>query len=161
MKTSSLVFFLAACFALLAGSGCENISTTPGGDSNRVISGTINFNSELTLPPGTEVLVRLVDTAGLAQVRTAASKDLPMADRPRTEPTPQVLAEQIIKPTVSGPVPFRLEYTADDAMLRHGLNIEARISYGGRVRLRTVTSRAITLANAAKPQEVWVEAVAR
>lgn len=161
MKTPSLVLFLAACLALLAGSGCENLSTTAGGDANRVISGTVRFNSELTLPPDAEVLVRLVDTAGLTQVRSAASKDLPMADRPRTEATPQVLAEQTIKPTVAGPVPFRLEYIADDGMLRHGLNIEARISYGGRVRLRTVNSRAITPGNATKPQEVWVEAVAR
>jgi uncharacterized lipoprotein YbaY len=58
-------------------------------------------------------------------------------------------------------VAFRIEYNADDSLLRHGLNIDARISYGGRVRLRTVNTRAVTLGNAGDPHAVWVESVAR
>lgn len=161
MKKFSLILFLAGCAALLAGGGCMHLDTRPAGDPNRVISGTVNFRSDLVLPADTEVVVRLIDVSAVAQTRSAANKDLPVVDRPRAELPPQVLGEQTIKAPAAGPVAFRIEYHADDALLRHGLNLEARISYGGRVRLRTVNTRAVTLGNATNMQEIWVEAVAR
>jgi uncharacterized lipoprotein YbaY len=160
MKKSLFLFLLAGCLALVAG-GCAHLSTTAGGDSNRVIRGTVNFRGDLVLPADAEVVVRLVDNAALAQKRSGASSDLPVVNQARAPVAPQLLGEQTIKAPPAGPVAFSIEYTADDGLLRHGLNLEARISYGGRVRLRTVTTRAVTLGNSTDPHAIWVEAVAR
>lgn len=161
MKKNPLLLRLALGAALLAGGGCAAINTTAGGETNRVIAGTVNFRGDFVLPADAEVVVRLIDAAAVGRERSLANKDLPLVDRPKAEPAPQVLGEQTIKAPAAGPVPFRIDYNADDELLRHGLNLDARISYGGRVRLRTVTTRAVTLGNAADPHEVWVEAVAR
>lgn len=160
MKKISFALLLAGCAAWLTG-GCAHLSTTAGSDTNRVISGTVNFPGDLVLPADTVVLVRLIEAAGTGQSRATANKDLPVVDRPRAELTAQVLGEQTIKAPPAGPVAFRIEYSADDSLLRHGLNLEARISFGGRVRFRTVTTRAVTLGNATDPHAIWVEAVAR
>ncbi len=160
MKKISFVLLLVGCAVWLTG-GCAHLSTTAGGDTNRVISGTVNVPGELVLPADAEVLVRLVDAAAVGQSRAAANQDLPVMDRPRADLTAQVLGEQTIKAPPAGPVAFRIEYSADDSLLRHGLNLEARISFGGRVRFRTVTTRAVTPGNAADPHAIWVEAVAR
>lgn len=161
MKKSPFALLVVAGLALLAGAGCENITTSSGGNPNRVVTGTVNFHADGALPPDAEVVVKLIDTAGTAQMRSAINRDLPVASQPKAEPVPQVLAEQTIKAPERGPIPFRMEYTADDELLRHGLNLEARISYRGRVQMRTVNFRVLTSTNATKPQEVWVEAVAR
>ena len=161
MKKIPLVCLTVLCAALLAGAGCGSITTTAGGDTNRVITGTVNFRGDLVLPPDAEVVVRLFDASAIGQARSAAARDLPVVDRPKAPPTPQVLGEQTIKAPPAGPVAFRIEYNADDSLLRHGLNIDARISYGGRVWLRTVNTRAVTLGNAGDPHAVWVESVAR
>jgi uncharacterized lipoprotein YbaY len=160
MKNLPFLPIIAACVTLLVG-GCGHITTTVEGDANRVIVGTVNFRGDLVLPPDAEVVVRLVDASATNQARSVANKDLPVVDRPRAELTAQVLGEQTIKAPTAGPVAFRIEYRADDALLRHGLNLDARISYGGRVRLRTVNTRAVTLGNATDMHEIWVEPVAR
>ena len=59
------------------------------------------------------------------------------------------------------PVPFRIEYQASDNVLRHGVNVDARISYGGKVRFRTVQAHLMTLASSPFAHEVAVEPVAR
>lgn len=161
MKKIPLVCLTVLWAALLAGAGCGSITTTVGGDTNRVITGTVNFRGDLVLPPDAEVVVRLIDASAVGQVRSAAASDLPVVDRPKAALTAQVLGEQRIKAPAAGPVPFRIEYNADDSLLRHGLNIDARISYGGRVQLRTVNTRAVTLGNASDPHQVWVESAAR
>lgn len=152
--------FLALA-GLLLGAGCSSIDTTPGNDPSRFIGGTVNYRGDLTLPPDAEVVVRLVDPAGRTQAGNPATKDLPVAPQAKGPPIPVLLGEQTIKAPGPGPIPFRIEYTAEDDLLRHGLNLEARISFGGRVRLRTVSTRAVTLGNALDPHSLWVEAVAR
>ena len=161
MKKIPLVYLFVLCAALLAGGGCGAINTSPGSDPNRVITGTVNFRGDLVLPPDAEVVVRLFDASAIGQAKSAAARDLPVVDRPKAQLTPQVLGEQTIKAPPAGPVAFRIEYNADDSLLRHGLNIDARISYGGQVRLRTVNTRAVTLGNAGDPHQIWVESVAR
>lgn len=160
MKTSRFVLLFALSLAWWAG-GCGHIETSPGGDVNRVLAGEVNYRGDLTLPPDAEVVVRLIDPSGASLAPSVAARDLPVADRARVTPVPAVLAEQTIKPSGPGPVPFRLEFIAEDGLLRRGLNLEARVSYGGGVRLRTVTTRAVTLTSVSDPQRVWVEAVAR
>ncbi len=161
MKKTPLLLILVIAAALLG--GCGTLTTSPGGNPNRMLSGIVSYSSSDTgLPPDAEVVVRLIDTAGTTQSRiAAANKDLPIVNQPKLPPTPQLIAEQIIKAPAPGPIPFRLEYTASDDLLRHGLNLEARISYGGRVRMRTVNFRAVTLGNSTDMHEVRVEAVSR
>ena len=56
-------------------------------------------------------------------------------------------------------VPYRIEFQADDALLRHGVNLDARISYDGRVRYRMLDARALTLSSVRFPQEIAVQPV--
>ena len=161
MKKIPFILLFAAGLVWLAAAGCSSLSLSPeSADANRVITGMVHYHGE-SLPSDAEVVVRLFDPAGTSQVRSAAKNDLPTGDRPKADIVPQTLGEQVIKSPGPGPVPFRIEYTADDALLRHGLNLEARISYGGRVRMRTVNFRAVTLSNSTDPQTVWVESASR
>jgi uncharacterized lipoprotein YbaY len=54
------------------------------------------------------------------------------------------------------PVPFRIEFSADDALLRRGVNLEARISVAGRLRYTTTLAHPLTLANAGDSHVVEV-----
>ncbi len=161
MNLSRFFLLLATAALLCIGVGCEQITTTRGGDPERVITGTVVIPGEAALPSDAVVLVRLIDTAATATARTAAANNLPVADRPKLETGPAVLGEQTITGGGTTRVPFRIEYRADDALLSHGLNLEARVSFGGRVRFRTVTFRAVTLGNANDPHFVSVESASR
>jgi len=160
MKKPPFVLLFAVC-VWLAGAGCAHLDTTPGGDVNRVIAGTVNFRGDLVLPPDAEVVVRLIDAAGTGQLQGAADNTLPVANRARVAPVAQVLGEQTIKAPPAGPVAFRIEYAADDALLRHGLNLEARISYEGKVRFRTVDAYLVTLSSLDRNHELWVAVAGR
>jgi uncharacterized lipoprotein YbaY len=161
MNIPRLPLLLALVAAIFSGAGCGQISTTRGGDPERVITGTVFIPGEVGLPRDAVVLVRLIDTAATSAVKNSAAGNLPVGDRPKAEVVPLVLGEQTIQAGDMMRVPFRIEYRADDALLRHGLNLEARVSYAGRVRMRTVTFRAVTLGNANDPHAVSVESVAR
>ena len=160
MKISPL-FLLTACAARIAGAGCSHIEVVQEGDPNRTVNGTVEFRSDLTLPDDAVVVVRVVDLAGTEQMRMAANNDLPIGNRAKIEPMSQVLGEQTIKGAKGGSIPFRIEYSAEDRLLRHGLNIDARISFAGKVRFRTAVAHVLTLANAETPHAVWLEPAAR
>jgi uncharacterized lipoprotein YbaY len=161
MKISPPFLLLAAgaWFALTA--GCANIEVVSAGDPQRRVNGTVEFRSAMTLPEDAVVVVRVLDMAGTGQKRTTASRDLPIGDRAKAEPVPEVLAEQTIKGFQGNSVPFHLEFVADDDLLRHGLNIDARISSGGKVRFRTTNAHVVTLGNVEYPHAVWVEPASR
>eukprot|EP01031_Cornospumella_fuschlensis_P020516 gene20516-25155_t len=133
-----LLIFVAA---LCAGAGCAQLSTTAGSDPERVITGTVIIPGEAPLPSDAVVLVRLIDTAAPNPVRRPVASDLPVVDRPKTDPVPQVLRKQTISGGGTSRVAFRIEYRADDTRLRHGLNLEPRDPYAGRARFRTVPFR--------------------
>jgi uncharacterized lipoprotein YbaY len=61
---------------------------------------------------------------------------------------PEVLGSQTISNPGVAPIGFRVEYRADDDLLRSGLNVEARISYGGKLRYFNLNRYALTLGNA-------------
>ena len=161
MKIPTPFLSLAACIALLAVTGCANLEVAPEGEPHRSVNGTVEFRADVVLPPDTVVVVRVVDTAGVEQQRALANRDLPIGDRAKPEPVPQVLAEQ----TITGPkgvsIPFHVEFTADDDLMRHGLNIDARISFGGKVRFRTANAHVLTLGNVEYPHAGWVEPASR
>jgi uncharacterized lipoprotein YbaY len=133
MKIASL--FLAA--AALALSGCGQMDLTPEGDPGRVLTGTVDIGQETALPQDATVTVRVVDM-------TDASKP------------PTVLGSQTIANPGVAPVHFRVVYRAEDELLRQGLNVDARISYGGQVRFYNVNKYAVTLGNAADEHRVTV-----
>ncbi len=72
---------------------------------------------------------------------------------------PVVLGSQTINNPGVAPIPFRVGYRADDETLRRGLNVEARISYGGKVRFYNVNRYAVTLGNASDIHRISVTRV--
>jgi len=152
---------LTTCAALFAGAGCADIQVAPEGDPHRSLNGTVEFRADVTLPADAVVVVRVLDMAGIEQQRLDATRDLPLGDRAKPEPVPQVLAEQTINAPKGASIPFHVEFIADDSLLRHGLNVEARISYDGKVRFRTAVAHVVTLGNVEYPHEVWVEPAMR
>jgi uncharacterized lipoprotein YbaY len=128
---------LLSAVAALALAGCGQLDLTPEGDPGRVLAGTVEIGEDIALPADAVVTVRVVDLSNAA---------LP----------PQVLGSQTITSPGVSPIPFHVGYRADDAALRRGLNIEARISFGGRVRYYNMNRYAVTLGNAAEDHRVTV-----
>jgi uncharacterized lipoprotein YbaY len=158
---SHLFPFFAAVLALTLGAGCAHVDLTPEGSRNRVLTGTLNAG--VALPAGAEVLVRIVAAGGLAHGPAAAS-DIPVARPAGQAPAAdRILGEfvQKLAAPAGEPVAFRIDYDADDALLRHGVNLEARIFFDGRVRFRTVNAYVVTLTAAPFPQHVELQPVAK
>ncbi len=152
--------FLAVLTSLLLGSGCGSLDVSRAGNPNRVLSGTIDAGT--ALPAGAEVVVRLVSApAGNDTMRTTQT-DLPvMATPPAGQGIERVLGTHTQRLT-SGtmePVPFQLEYNAEDAVLRRGLNLDVRVVVGGKLQYRTVNAHVVTLASSPFKQTVVVQAV--
>lgn len=148
---------ILACALLALFSGCGHVDLTPESNPDRIVTGTVNVRMDLLPPPDSEVVVRLVEPSELTAAPTAASNGLVIGERGTRAQPEVVVAEQVIRAPAAMPVPFKLEFRADDTTLRRGLNVEARISWGGRIRFRTVEAQVVTLMNVAQPQTVWVE----
>jgi uncharacterized lipoprotein YbaY len=153
--------FLVALGVLLAGPGCGSIETTVGGNPNRVLTGTVNAG--VALPAGSEVVVRLISVSGGNDAVRPTNSDVPVMTRPTGQAAERVLGEHIqtLAAGTMDPVPFRIEYTADDAVLRRGLNLDVRVSVGGKLSYRTVSAHVVTLASSPFRQDVAVQSVAR
>jgi uncharacterized lipoprotein YbaY len=134
----NLITLLSAA-AALALSGCGQLDLTPEGDPSRVVKGRIDLGEAAALPADTVVTVRVVDTS--------------VAGMP-----PEVLGTQTLRNPGAAPVAFRVEYRAEDELLRRGLNIEVRISYGGKVRYFNRNRYALTLGNVADEHRIAVNA---
>ena len=150
--------FLAALLAFGLGAGCAHVDLSPEGGRNRVLQGTLSVG--VALPAGAEIMVRIVATGGAPA--QPASGDLPVARR-NSPAAEQILGEQVQTLTAPAAVPvaFKIEYDADDAVLRRGVNLEARVYYNGRVRFRTVNAHVVTLNSAPFPQSLVLQAVER
>jgi len=158
---NTLLFLFAALGALFAATACSHLDLAPEGDPSRVLNGTVTLRSDAALPPDAVVVVRVIDTSGHAQAAGAAG-DLPVVGSTATPASVErVLGEQTIRSPGAAPIPFHVEYSADDGLLRHGLNVDVRISFGGRVQFRTASAHVVTLSSANYPHEVWVEPAAR
>ena len=156
MKT--LRFF---SFTLLAGAlaGCGSLEVTHGTNPDRVLAGTVNVGT--ALPAGAEIVVRLLAPPATQDPLRAAGADMPVITRPTVQSSERVVAEQTVTLTAgtSDPVPFRLTYFAEDAVMRRGLTVDARVSFGGHLRYRTIQAHAITLNSSFNQQEVSVQPV--
>jgi len=132
---------LAVIGLLLAGCGGAAFDMARQSDPERVLTGSVAYAAEAPLPANALVRVRIIDNA---------KPDLPV-----------VLGEQEIKAPGASPVAFRIEYRAEDALLRRGLNVEARISIGGKVHFYNVNAYAITLNSASGPLRIEVNRTTR
>lgn len=157
MKTPASFLFALALF--FTGAGCQQLDLTPEGDPQRVVTGKVTLGDTTLFPPGTEVVVRVVDNSVMERPHGVAGADIPIVDRNRPIPVERVLGEQIVRSPGVTPVPFRVEFRADDAALRRGLLIDVRISFEGKVRYRTLTAHMLTLTGVRFPQEVAVQPV--
>jgi uncharacterized lipoprotein YbaY len=148
---------LAAVGFALFTLGCGHVDLTPESDPDRVLTGTVNVHMDLLPPPDAEVVVRLVELPDVTAASTRAQKDVVIGDNGTRERPESVVAETVIHAPATLPIPFRLEYHASDALLRRGLNVEARISWGKQLRFRTLDAQVVTLATANTPLTVWAE----
>ena len=161
MKGTPRLFLPAlACLALSA--GCGHLDLAPPGDPSRVLTGTVEFEAGTTLPEDAVLLVRVLDVP-----QTEASETHPAMVQtlkrpvPPPDAPPEVLGEKSISNPGASPVAYRVEYTADDEQLRRGLNVEARISYGGKVRYLNSNHYSIGMNDYNDPHAVWVDPVSR
>lgn len=136
----ALTLLCVSLLGLLAG-GCGTLDYTSYGDPSRVLVGTVNFGDPQLLPQDAVLVVRLIDTShpGL----------------------PQVLGSQTLNNPGPSPIAYKIEYRAEDDLLRRGLNIEARISYGGQLRLYNVNEVSVKLSNVDAPHTVWLNSASR
>lgn len=157
MKRFPLFLFVCA-IALIGVAGCSHLDLAASGDPNRVLKGTVTAGR--MLPAGTEVVVRLVATESVAATHLPSSDLVTRAVAP-SGGVEHLLGEhrQILPIGTNEPVPFQIEYLADDALLRRGVNVDARISIDGQVRYRTVNAHVVTLASSPYRQEVEVQQV--
>jgi uncharacterized lipoprotein YbaY len=128
---------LFAAIAVLGVSGCGQMDLTPEGDPSRVLTGQVEIGGDVALPADTVVTVRILDMSAVGM-------------------PPLVLGSQTIRNPGIAPVSFRVEYRAEDDVLRRGLNVEARVSFGGKVRFFNLNSYAVTLRNAADSHRINV-----
>jgi uncharacterized lipoprotein YbaY len=119
-----------------------------------VVSGTIS--APAALPAGAEIVVRIIDILPPDEFSRA---NLPLGDRGALPPIERVLGEhrQTLPGMATDPVPFRIEFSAEDSRLRQGLNLDVRITHDGRVRYRTISAHLLTPASAPYPQHVTVQ----
>ena len=133
----------AAAAARMFAAGCAHLDTTPDAPADRVLTGTVVIvparPDGAPLPPDTVVIVRIVD---VASDRTALAN---------------VLGEQEIKNPGVQPLDFRIEYRVEDAVLRRQVNLEARISIGGKLAYYSHLAHPILPANAGSPHRIAVE----
>jgi uncharacterized lipoprotein YbaY len=157
MKTFRLISGLLV--AALAAAGCSSLDVNRGGNPDRVLSGTVNAGT--ALPPGAQITVRLVAPAMNNDASRPALNDIPVVARPTVQAPERVLGEytQTLSAGTSEPVPFRIEYNADDALLRRGIALEARVSMDGRLRYRTINAHVVTLGSSPYRQEINVQPV--
>jgi uncharacterized lipoprotein YbaY len=132
--------FLLAALALSALAGCGQLDLTPEGDPSRVLTGEVTWGDTTALPADATVTVRVVD---------ATQVGMP----------PDVLGSQTIHNPGVAPVAFRVEYRAEDDVLRRGLNVEVRVAWGGKLRYINMNGHAVTLGNAADTHRVRVNPV--
>jgi len=156
-KISPLFWFVV----LVAGStaGCGHLDLAPQDDSNRVLNGTVAFNGPVALPDDAVVLVRVIDAvpppaASQAPGDTTLKHPVPPPDMP-----PDVLGETTVRNPGTPPIPFQVEYHAEADQLRRGLNVEARVSYGGKVRYYNFNRYAVGSNDYTEPHTIWVDAV--
>ena len=161
MKTCFSVAALLAAI-VVAGPGCGGVQMDTKMDdpnANRVVTGTVEVGDGVVLPPDAVVAVRVEDVAHQGyHDENAAMLGNPNAPKPVTMP-PEVIGEQRIDHPQGPSIPFAVKFSATDQQMAGGLILEARVSFGGKVRYFNVDSYAINSANIGSPRRVDVNGV--
>jgi len=155
-----LAGLILAMAAAGAGCGGMQMDTKPAdSDGNRVVTGTVEVGDGVTLPPDAVAAVRVVDVAhrgykdqnalALGKPNSTPGVDLP----------PQVIGEQRIDHPQGPSIPFAVKFSATDLQMEGGLILEARVSYGGKVKFFNVDSYAVNSANISSPRRIDVNGV--
>jgi uncharacterized lipoprotein YbaY len=132
---------LLAALAVGLTAGCGHLDLVPIGEPERVLTGTVRFPEGTDLQPGSVVQVRVLD---------------------ETKPgPPMVLGDQTITDPQTDPVEFKVEFTAEDELLRLGLNIEVRVSSNGRVTFENRRGNLVTSSDVDTPHEIRVSATSQ
>jgi uncharacterized lipoprotein YbaY len=140
MKRLSPWAFLAVVAVGLT-AGCGHLDLVPIGEPERVLTGTVRFPEGTDLPQGAVVQVRVLD---------------------ETKPgPPMVLGDQTITDPQTDPVEFKVEFNAEDDLLRLGLNIEVRVSSNGRVKYENRAGNLVTSNDVDRPHEIRVSATSQ
>lgn len=134
MKTPAITCVLLF-LGLFLGAGCSYVEITDVGDANRVMTGKVAFVPGMAVPDGAILSVRVVDTSSMTS-------------------GPVLLGQQKIAISGEPPFEFRVEYRADDDLLRRGVNVEAKILVNGKLRYANLTGYAVTMSRAAVSQEI-------
>lgn len=134
MKTPAITCVLLF-LGLFLSAGCAYVEITQVGDANRVMTGKVAFIPGTPVPDGAILSVRVVDTVN-------------------TTSGPVQLGLQRIAISGEPPFEFRVEYRADDDLLRRGVNVEAKILVNGKLRYANLTGYVVTLGRATASQEI-------
>jgi len=136
-----LSFFIGALLALTS---CKQLDLSAPSPADRVLNGVVRTQSADSgeLPSSAEVTIQIVDVS-------------------RGANQPEILGEQTIKAPTAWPVPFRIEFRADDALLLRGVGVDARVSVGGKLRYATRTAHPVTVTNVSEQHVVNVELAAQ
>jgi uncharacterized lipoprotein YbaY len=155
LKTTRILLAIAA---LAAFAGCSQMEFSPAGqgDPARILTGEVDIPDVSALPPDTSVTVRVVDMNAHGQ-GTDSNQTLDSAAPPGGRLPPTVLGSQTITSPGTAPVAFHVEYRAEDDVLIRGLNIEVRVSYGGKVQYYNRNRYAVALGNATSDHRITVE----
>lgn len=140
--------------------GCGHLEVAPLGNPNRVITGTVQPGN--ALPAGAEVVVRVIATPSVEPRRLGG--ELPVSPGTTSaQSVEQVLGThaQVLANGTTEPVPFRIEFYAEDTVMQRGVNLDARVSSEGRIRFRTINAHLVTMNSSAYPQQVAVQRVDR
>jgi uncharacterized lipoprotein YbaY len=134
------VFVLLLAFAGCQGSG-RYLDTAPRPMGDQVLRGTVSYPPGVELPADAVLTVRMLDLS---------RNELPFAS-------------QTIERPGKSPVAFQIDYRAEDIRPPRRVRVEARIAFGGRLRLRTNTTTSVGLVtpdNAAQPVALIVSPIA-
>ena len=143
MKTLPALFLSLAMSFLSA--GCGSMDLTPPSFGDRALEGAVVFQiAGPVMPADTEVKTTHVGDIEQAGVLARG----------------EVLGEQTIIEPSKPPIPFRIEYRAEDAVLRRGLNIDVRVSIAGKLAYYTASAHPLTSANVNEMHLVEVVPVA-
>lgn len=135
MVRAFMLFSVAA--TLLGLAACKQLDLSAPTSAERVLAGTVTTQNGGDLPSGAEVTIQIVDLS-------------------RGANQPDILGEQTIKAPAAWPVPFRIEFQADDALLLRGVALDARVSVDGKLRYTTRTAHPVTVANVGEQHVVNV-----
>lgn len=133
MKSMPAFLLLGLCAVLSACSSDGGLVRS----SRPVISGTVNYQARVALPPTAVLTMRLMD------ITNAES--------------PVVLTERSFSNPGNPPMNFELPYPFGGITAQRRYVIEARIEVEGRLRFYSMEAHAVTPQNAAEPHEIWVE----